>query len=137
MILFLVMNNGAGKDFGHFISSVVFFQLLPLLPLWFEYMHTKDITMDSYVLCASMYSFSTGISSQKEWMLGICFLIGFLIAGSYKGLVYSSNSALPFFDSAVTYCIILVFLMHFFERWNRHLVAKEPFFIFNIISSEK
>lgn len=120
------------KNVGHFISAVVFFQLLPLIPLWFEYMHTKDISMDSYILCASMYAFATGFSSKKEWMLGLCFLIGILIAGSYKGQVITTKSALPFLDSTITYCIIGVFVMHSIERWGRHINGKEPFFLFNL-----
>ena len=51
------------KYFGHFVSAVVFFQLLPLIPLWFEYMHTNTIEMDSYILCVSMYCFT---KQEKE-----------------------------------------------------------------------
>ena len=120
------------KNIGHFISAVVFFQLLPLIPLWFEYSHTKDISMDSYILCASMYAFATGFSSKKEWMLGVCFLIGILIAGTYKGQVIQSKTAMPFLDSGITYCLVAIFVMHFFERWGRHIDGKEPFFLFNL-----
>jgi len=125
------------KNIGHFISAVVFFQILPLIPLWFEFMHTKDISMDSYILCVSMYAFATGFSSKKEWMLAICFLIGILIAGSYKGQVIDSKSALPFLDSGVSYCLLLIFIMHFFERWGRHINGKEPFFLFNLSNTTK
>jgi hypothetical protein len=126
------MNEETSKAFGHFISAVVFFQLLPLIPLWFEYMHTKDISMDSYILCVSMYAFATGFGSKKEWMLGVCFFIGILIAGCYKGQVINATSAIPFFDSKISYCLIAVFFMHFLERWSRHIVGKEPFFLFNL-----
>ena len=125
------------KNIGHFISAVVFFQLLPLIPLWFEYMHTKDVSMDSYILCVSMYAFATGFSSKKEWMLGVCFFIGILIAGSYKGQVIVSKSAMPFIDSGITYCLLAIFLMHFFERWGRHIDGKEPFFLFNLTNPSK
>jgi hypothetical protein len=125
------------KNIGHFISAVVFFQILPLIPLWFEYMHSKDVSMDSYILCVSMYAFATGFSSKKEWMLSICFLIGILIAGSYKGQVIDSKSALPFQGSGVSYCLLLIFIMHFFERWGRHINGKEPFFLFNLSNTTK
>ncbi len=131
------MNKDDKKNIGHFISAVVFFQLLPLIPLWFEYMHTKDISMDSYILCASMYAFATGFSSKKEWMLGVCFLIGILLSGSYKGKVIESTSAMPFINSGISYCIIIVFLMHFFERWGRHIQDREPFFLFNLNEESK
>jgi hypothetical protein len=126
------MEDERSKNIGHFISAVIFFQLLPLIPLWFEYMHTKDVSMDSYILCASMYAFATGFSSKKEGILGICFLIGVLLSGCYKGQVIDAKSALPFLDTGITYSIIAIFLMHFIERWGRHIKGKEPFFLFNL-----
>lgn len=128
------MSKDSSKYIGHFISAIVFFQLLPLIPLWFEYMHTADVTMDSYILCVAMYSFATGFSSKKEWMLGICFFIGILIAGCYKSKVIGVTSAIPFTDTYITYCLIAVFMMHFIERWGRHLIDNEPFFLFNLKS---
>jgi hypothetical protein len=127
------------KNIGHFISAIIFFQLLPLIPLWFEYMHTGGISMDSYILCVSMYSFATGFASKKQWMLGISFLIGILLSGSYKAIIIKSKNALPFFDnsSAITYCLIAIFIMHLIERWQRHINGSEPFFLFNLNSETK
>jgi|GEM_PF-5657291 hypothetical protein len=125
------------RHVGHFISAVVFFQLFPLIPLWFEYMHTKDIAMDSYVLGASMYAFATGFSSQKESTLSLCFLTGLLLAGAYKSKIIEASSALPFHESAASYGIAFVFFIHFFERRRRHLVDKEVFFLFQLTNPPK
>jgi hypothetical protein len=83
-----------------------------------------------------MYAFATGFSSKKEWMLGVCFFIGILIAGSYKGQVIVAKSAMPF-SNGITYCLLAIFLMHFIERWGRHINGKEPFFLFNLSNQEK
>ena len=62
------------KYFGHFVSAVVFFQLLLLIPLWFEYMHTNTIEMDSYILCVFnvlLYKTRKRIGSASLWNLFI------------------------------------------------------------------
>ncbi len=125
------------KHVGHFVSAVVFFQVLPLLPLWFEFNHTGDISRDSLILCSSMYAFATGFSSKYEWQLSVCFLIGILLAGSYhsNGGQEANNkilTALPLYNTGTFYTIALVFLMHLYERYSRHIDGKEPFFLFTI-----
>lgn len=122
--------------FGHFISAVVFFQLLPLIPLWFEYMHTNTIEMDSYILCASMYCFTTGFSSKEEWMLGVCFLIALILTAMYK-TEYSANTPVFPLNNSITLCLSVVFLMHFIERFRRHFIQREPFFLFNLKKEDK
>lgn len=125
------------RHIGHFVSAVVFFQILPLIPLWFEYQHTGDISTDSLILCSSMYAFATGFSSKYEWQLSLCFLIGILLAGTYHSNGNSEAdtvlSAFPLYNSGIFYTIIIVFIMHFIERYSRHISSKEPFFLFTII----
>lgn len=136
-------NKKEGKHIGHFVSSVVFFQILPLIPLWFEYQHTSDISLDSLILCSSMYSFATGFSSKYEWQLSICFLTGILLAGTYHSNSINENSneivslsAFPLLESGAFYTIVAVFIMHLIERYSRHINGKEPFFLFTTNSKE-
>lgn len=128
------------KHIGHFVSAVVFFQILPLIPLWFEFQHTGDISKDSLILCSSMYAFATGFSSKHEWQLSLCFLIGILVAGSYHSNGGDSTkqlmTALPLYKTTTFYTILIVFAMHMFERYSRHIDSKEPFFIFNIVKDK-
>ncbi|QLG45919.1 hypothetical protein [Costertonia aggregata] len=126
-----------GKHIGHFVSAVVFFQILPLIPLWFEYQHTSDISIDSLILCSSMYAFATGFSSKYEWQLSICFLTGILLAGTYHSVNLDENgveiiniSAFPLNEAGAFYTILAVFIMHLIERYSRHINGKEPFFLF-------
>jgi len=116
--------------FGHFVASVVFFQILPLIPLWFEYQHNEGIAKDSLILCASMYAFATGFSSRYQWQLSICFLIGILLAGSYRPVHGEKLTALSLGNSVTFYTIVMVFVMHLIERYSRHVIDKEPFFSF-------
>lgn len=133
-------NKNDKKHIGHFVSAVVFFQVLPLIPLWFEYQHTTDISLNSLILCSSMYAFATGFSSKHEWQLAICFLVGILLAGTYHSKINTVEgvdvlSAFPILDNGSAYTIIAVFIMHLIERYSRHIVAKEPFFLFTIAKS--
>jgi hypothetical protein len=114
---------------GNFIAAVVFYQIIPLTPLWFEWEHTGDIKMDSFILTVSIYSFAIGFSSKYIGQLAVCFLAGLILAGAYKG--NSSLSALPFYNSLTTYLLFFVFFMHVGERYKRHYVRDESFFQLN------
>lgn len=111
---------------GNFIAAVVFYQLVPLVPLWFEFYHTHDIKQDSFILCASMYSFAIGFSSNYKGQLSICFLLGLLLAGCYTG--NANVSALPLFPSFAAFALTLVFTLHLYERFRRHYLKNEAFF---------
>lgn len=118
------------KYLGHFISSVIFFQIVPLTPLWYEYVHTQNIEMDSYILCVAMYCFSTGFSSKKIWLLSICFILALILIGMYKSF-YSAHTPVFPLSNFITYSLCAVFVMHFIERFERHCINREPFFIFD------
>jgi hypothetical protein len=79
---------------GNFVAAVIFYQIIPLIPLWFEWKHTGDVKMDSFTLTVSIYSFAIGFSSKYTGQLAVCFLIGLLQAGAYSG--NSAMTAFPF-----------------------------------------
>jgi hypothetical protein len=114
---------------GNFLAAVIFYQIIPLIPLWFEWKHTGDVKMDSFTLSVSIYSFAIGFSSKYTGQLAICFLIGLLQAGAYSG--NSPQSALPFYNTLTFYSLLLIFIMHTIERYKRHYLGKEPFFSIN------
>ena len=114
---------------GNFIAAVVFFQIIPLIPLWFEWKHTGDIKMDSFTLTVSIYSFAIGFSSKYTGQLAICFLIGLMLAGAYSG--NSTQSALPFYNSLAFYFLLGIFGLHLVERYRRHYIKSEPIFSIN------
>jgi len=116
---------------GNFVAAVIFYQIIPLIPLWFEWKHTGDVKMDSFTLTVSIYSFAIGFSSKYPGQLAVCFLIGLLQAGAYNG--NSPLTAFPFYNTLTFYCLILVFTMHIIERYRRHYLAKEPFFSINFV----
>jgi hypothetical protein len=114
---------------GNFLAAVIFYQIIPLIPLWFEWKHTSDVKMDSFTLTVSIYSFAIGFSSKYTGQLAICFLIGLLQAGAYNG--NSQQSAIPFYNTLTFYSLLLVFVPHIIERYRRHYLEKEPFFSIN------
>jgi hypothetical protein len=111
---------------GNFLSAVIFYQIVPLIPLWFEWKHTGGIKMDSFMLTVSVYSFAIGFSSRYPGQLAICFLLGLLQADAYKG--NSDASAFPFYNSLTFYSLLFIFILHLIERHKRHYIEKEPFF---------
>jgi hypothetical protein len=115
---------------GNFIAAVIFYQIIPLIPLWFEWEHTGDIKMDSFILTVSIYSFAIGFSSKYSGQLAVCFLLGLLQAGAYKG--NSALSAFPFYNSFTTYSLLIVFVLHVAERYKRHFIRNESFFQLNL-----
>lgn len=111
---------------GNFLLAVVFYQLVPLTPLRFEWKHTGDIKLDSLVLTVSIYSFAIGFSSNFRGQLAVCFLLGLLLAGSYTG--NSGESAIPMYNTWAFYSLVFVFVLHLAERYKRHFISGESFF---------
>src|SRR5258706_14026805 len=114
---------------GNFIAAVVFYQIIPLTPLWFEWEHTGDIKMDSFILTVSIYSFAIGFSSKYIGQLAVCFLTGLLLAGAYKGNFFLFT--LPFYVSLTTYFFFFFFFFHFGERFKINYFLFDIFFKLN------
>ncbi len=113
---------------GNFWFSIVLFQLVPLMPLWFELVHHGRINADGLIITLSIYSFATGFSSIYPGMCGVCLLIGFLEAGLYDS---GSNNIANLAYTILIVATVLVSLAHTIERYKRHCENKEPLFLWN------
>jgi hypothetical protein len=51
------------------------------------------------------------------------------MSGSY-GTVSGTATALPFYNFCGAYAIILVFIINFIERFDRHVIRGETFILF-------
>lgn len=112
---------------GHFIASTALHILFPLIPLVYEFFQTEAITHNSFVLCASMYSFTSGFSTRHMWMLGVCELLGFFMLAAYGTKDPNSFAELSY-TNWIVICLGCVMLMNFIEKFRIHVIAKEPIF---------
>lgn len=117
------------RSHQNFVSCVILHLLVPLAPLLLEFIQNHDITRKSVILAGAMYSFSIGITSNQLVTFSICISIGFIMSGSY-GTVSGTATALPFYNFCGAYAIILVFIINFIERFDRHVIRGETFILF-------
>lgn len=106
------------------------------MPLIFEYNYTGYISERSLTMTASIYAFSIGVSSRNLATLSLCILIGFLNAGNYgltireKAVSEIQMNSYDFIFFGSFWLVIIIFGIHFFERYNRHVSEGEEFIFF-------
>jgi hypothetical protein len=117
-----------GTPSQQFISCLILTLIWPLLPLGFEYFIKGEIKLDSITLAASMYAVGIGFSSKRIDLFCVALLQGFIFCLFY-GLAQNSGSpphpSIIFRASVVG--MLIMFLFHASERYNRHVRLLEPF----------
>lgn len=111
---------------------LLFHLFVPLLPLLAEAAAAGGAPSSSTLcLAASAYALSIGVSSQNILSWGLFFVLGLMFAFLF-GLskVPAAAVGLRGADLFPKVGIVLVFLIHCFERYNRHIVDREQFFSF-------
>jgi hypothetical protein len=103
--------------------------LLPLIPLGFEYVFAGNVNKSSLYIVTSMYAISLGVSSRSRLLFGSGIIVGFIFAALFGKAMgekppTSSDMAYPLIT------IFFVFLFHTFERYNRHVVERAPYWEF-------
>ena len=113
----------------NFILSIMFQMLLPLFPLFFEYWQSGGIKAETLTLLAALFAVSIGVSSRSKMLFGISIIIGIIFSVAY-GL--STNTSAPLVNSEYYAggSIIIIFLIHAGERWNLHVIDKQPYWNF-------
>jgi len=118
------------ENYQSFLASIALHQLLPLIPLFIEYKYLGFITDKSMTMTASIYAFSIGVSSRSQATLGLCILIGILMSASYGAVQKCTIDNHPeFYELNAFWLIIVVFLIHFIERFRRHINEDEEFIL--------
>lgn len=113
-----------------FLASIALHQILPLIPLVIEYKYLGFVSDRSLTMTASIYSFSIGVSSRSQATLGLCILIGILMAASYGAVKECTSENHPeFYEMLAFWLIALVFIIHFIERYRRHIMEDEEYII--------
>lgn len=109
------------------ISSVLIHQILPLAPLLFEYGYTKYVSQKSLMISVAMYAFSIAFSSKYRLVFSACLFTGIIASGMYGTVKTEEHATLP---SISCFVLVGVFLIHFVERYQRHIGEDEEFFLF-------
>jgi hypothetical protein len=120
---------GLPPEWENFDLCMMFHLPLPLLPLGVEYVASGKITGPSVTMASGMYVIGVGTSSRSTLQFGLRFVLCILNSVAYGLLI-----AKPGADSTAIYWssagLILIFVMHALERYNRHVVDLDPYWEF-------
>lgn len=123
--------KGISDEMSEFFTCLIMHMLVPLLPLILETWITKGTPSDSTLaITASMYSVSIGLSSRNKASFSLCFFISILFSMAF-GFIINSTGTLPLVKFCSIITILLVFVIHSCERYNKHVVECIPFWNFN------
>ena len=121
---------GISKQWSNYLTCVLLHMILPLLPLLFEaYFLQAYPTPDTLAITTALYAMSIGLSSDNKAMFGLCILIGVIFSVVY-GRVATTDDAFSDVRIYAFLVMILVFLIHAGERYNKHVVDCRPYLDF-------
>jgi hypothetical protein len=112
-----------------FLLSLLFHMILPLFPIVLEYWQNEMIKTETLTLLAALYSISIGISSRSRIIFGLSIVISIVFSVAF-GISSGGKVILVNSDIYAATSIFCIFIMHSGERWNIHVVAKEPYWNF-------
>lgn len=123
-----------------FFVAVLFLLLFPLLPLGAELLFTGTIMVASLSLVTATYAISLSISSRNLATWAVGFMLGFIFSTIFGWSSAPGNQqfhpahrvdAGPAATGgalwAPTAMILVIFGLHLYERYVRHVKKKEPF----------
>lgn len=122
-----------------FFVAVLFLLLFPLLPLGAELLFTGKIMVASLSLVTATYATSLSISSRSLATWAVGFMLGFIFSTIFGWSSAPGNQFHPAYrvDAgpaaagaalwAPTGMILVIFGLHLYERYIRHVKKNEPF----------
>ncbi|KAF1073266.1 hypothetical protein MKHDV_03725 [Halodesulfovibrio sp. MK-HDV] len=117
-------------EWCNFLTCIILHMLLPLLPLFLEYWFRNGTPAETtYAITAAMYAITIGLSSESTTMLGLCILICIVFSALF-GVVCTETTHPSHITTASSASIICIFTIHVLERYNKHVVDCNPFWIF-------
>lgn len=116
------------------LSCVAVHMTIPLVPLGLEFFIEGVISEKSIAITASMYAIALAISSRWMWFVFVGFMLSLIYAAMFGYISRESMLAVDIrhvIDSKGLWAIGFLWVLHFFERFNRHVQLREPFFEFS------
>lgn len=119
---------GLNDAWTAFILCVMAHMLLPLLPLFMEWLITGEISKNSITITLAIYAMTIGASSTNSLIAIMCIFIGIIFSVLY-GVTISANTEALNFDTMLLskLALLAIVLPHLAERYNRHVVDLQPF----------
>ena len=130
----------AGGPWSSFFVAVLFLLLFPLFPLGAELLFTEQITASSLMLVTATYAISLSMSCRNVAIWAIGFALGVVFSTAFGWAIGMGDQKVgPVYTLKGGVCpsggwfwvpagmIALVFVLHFGERFQRHVQKQEPF----------
>lgn len=127
--------------------SLLFIGFVPLLPVTLELLVRKQVTGDSLIITAAIYSITVALASNSRLYFGF-FLVASIIESTVYGSIVDGSSSPTITDSVVgievsgmtkaassdvkfvPFAILIPFASVLVERLSRHVINREEFFEF-------
>lgn len=117
-------------EWSEFLMCLMLHMLLPLLPLLLEAIIRKGMpSAPTISLTTALYSMSIGLSSKSKALFGLSILLGIIFSAVF-GMVTGQRQIANGTSVYSAISIFFVFIMHFCERYNRHVIDCYPFLEF-------
>lgn len=128
------------EHWENYLLCILLHMMLPLLPLFLEYWLTNVVSEKSMTLSAAMYTISIGISSKSKFIFGLTIVSSILFAAAFGIVVgkspeisqLSGGGEILSKSTIISLCgIVIVFFLHLLERFNKHIIDRNPFLEFS------
>ena len=106
---------------------------ITLLPIALEFLNTGEVTSNSLTLMTSFYAISIGLSSYYRTQFAIGIIVCIIFAYIF-GMISQGNTlalSLPTIKLLASGTIFAIITIHAVERYNRHVVDCEPFWVWS------
>jgi hypothetical protein len=109
-----------------FLLCILLHMVLPCVPLLIELAITKSLSEATVLLFVAMYSLTIGASSRNLLLAFTTVVFGVLFSALFGAVMKSPGTSLGMTDIGLVGLLIIV-LIHFIERINRHIIERAPF----------
>jgi len=121
------------KQLDDYVACLLLHLVLPLLPIALEFLNTGEVTSNSLTLMTSFYAISIGLSSYYRTQFAIGIIVCIIFAYIF-GMISQGNTlalSLPTIKLLASGTIFAIITIHAVERYNRHVVDCEPFWVWS------
>lgn len=117
------------EEWQHFLLSLLYVSLLPLIPLVLEFWLKGNLSASSLTLATAIYSVTVGASSKNRLLFGVGILLA-IVFSSVFGVVMNATTPPKGTEEACFVVLALLTVFNVFDRWNRHMADHEKFWDF-------
>lgn len=119
------------KQMDDYFACILLHLVLPLLPIALELLNSGKVSSNTLTLMASFYAISIGLSSYSRTQFAIGIIVCIIFAFIF-GMISQGNKlalSLPMINVFASGTLLAIFIFHAIERYNRHVIDCEPFWI--------